>query len=142
MKCNEFRDKLAEMDDSRQVKMRDKLPSEMTDHLEACRDCSEYFFEMENLQRLLMGMGREKIPSGLSLKLARLAEENSRYASPLSARAVSTRLIRVTIAAVLVWVAAALLAPGILQPVEVIILLSAMVPMFEKMGRSLISDNV
>lgn len=141
MNCGDFRGRLAAIDNSREAARKETLTSEMSAHLEECRDCTEYFSEMSYVQDLLIAMERKKMSADLSLKLKDLPIENQRAALHLFSRTTFFRPLGITILAIVIWVIAAVFAPGILPLVEVAILLIGLVPMFQRLGSSLLFNS-
>ncbi len=142
MNCEDFMSAVDARLGREGIPARENLPGEMVRHLEACKECAEYFEEIGAIHRLLMKMEREEIPGGLRESLMQLAKSGDGESLTARMKEIAPRVVKLSVPALLIWIVAGFLTPGSLPVVETLLLLLGLVRMIEKLGRRMITDRV
>lgn len=142
MKCPDFMEWVDAKADRGEIPAKSRLPEEISEHIEGCESCAEYYADMVTIHGLLLKMERAKESPELRESLLSLVDSNRRESPAKLAAAIAPMVMKISVPAILVWLAATFLAPGLVPIVETLLLLVVLVPMFEKIGRRMITDRV
>ncbi len=142
MNCEEFMDLLDRKMDGGDTPAKENLPENMVRHMEECGKCAGYYEEMGAVHRLLMKMDRESVSDELRESLIGMARSTGRESAKGMIPAIVPKVLKLSVPAVFVWLAVMFIAPNLVPLVETLLLLVGLTPMFERIGRRMITDRV
>ncbi|MCL4510979.1 MAG: hypothetical protein M1470_07915 [Bacteroidetes bacterium] len=142
MTCEVFRDSLDKMADSRQSINKDDLSSEMRSHLLSCASCTAHLESVSYVEDILINMQSDNIPSELYENLVGFGKEYRVKAGLVSSKLLVFYILKVLLPALSIWTIALFIPYTARTMVEIVLTIFAMVLVFEKIGRRLVTDRV
>lgn len=142
MNCEQFRDAFDKITDTRKLINKIDLSPVMMSHLEKCGACSEYFETMNMVQQALASIQREKIPTDLYWRLIKLGEKHDRKNWVAFLKPVALNVLKILSPVLPIWIISLFLSDPTRTIIEMLILIFGLALMFEKTGRSLITNRI
>lgn len=142
MNCEQFGDAFDRISDANKLVKKTDLSPIMMSHLEKCAACSEYFATMNMVQQALANIKREKIPTDLYWRLIKLGEKRDRKNWVAFLKPVALNVLKILLSVLPLWIISLFLSDPTRTIIGVLILIFGLTLMFEKTGRSLITNRI
>lgn len=142
MTCEAFRNSIDRMADSKQTINRDDLSPEMRSHLKGCTTCTEYIEDIITVERILSGTSSNKIPRELYDKLINFGNERRVKVGLKSNKPLILYILKILLPGLSVWIISLFIPYTAQIVVEIVLMTFALVLVFEKIGRRLITDRI
>lgn len=142
MTCEDFIEAVEKMMDERRLTGMARLSSEMRLHIEQCEKCKSHFEEMAFIEESLNSVPKENVPPELYWKLMRIAKDQQEKSYFELAKPVFVNAMKIVIPVLAIWIISLFLPAPVRITTGILIYISGLVIVFEKLGRRLITDRV
>lgn len=142
MNCEEFKRAINDHIDARQAIAKDGLPADIRSHAHGCLSCTLYLESVSKVDEVLRNARSAGIPAELYDKLMDIGSAHRTGSALASLEPLVIYVLRILLPAVVVWTGALFLPAFPHVIVEITLMIFAMVLVFEKLGRRILTDRV
>ncbi len=142
MNCEEFKKAMDDKLDARQPIVKDGLPADLRVHAHGCLSCTLYLESLSEVDEILRNAHGTGIPHELHEELMKIGSADRTSPRIASLKPLVIYVLKFLLPAILVWTGALFLPPLARVLVEMTLMTFAMVLVFEKLGRRIVTDRV